>query len=154
MNYSVLNISTSFRVFRKRVTSMMDTLYQQDKEETFKILQSMETVWKIQAKPIFFAYEFEMYDVIAHPCSVALMDNMWYNGLIPDFREFIKNIKVFSLHFYKHISNIMQKAILIGHLSLSGFLLLWVGVCRRALCDVPRPLASSSQEYLAKLVQI
>ena len=99
MNYSELNISTSFRVFRKRVTSMMDTLYQQDKEETFKILQSMETVWKIQAKPIFFAYEFEMYDVIAHPCSVALMDNMWYNGLIPDFKRFMKNIKVFPLHF-------------------------------------------------------
>nr|XP_022302424.1 uncharacterized protein LOC111110290 [Crassostrea virginica] len=98
------------KVFRKRVTSMMDTLYQQDKEETFKILQSMETVWKIQAKPIFFAYEFEMYDVIAHPCSVALMDNMWYNGLIPDFWEFIKNIKrrptialrAVCLHFFLH----------------------------------------------------
>ena len=93
------DISTCFRVFKKRVTNMMDTLYQQNKEETFKILESMETVWKIQAKPIFFAYEFDMYDVIAHPCSVALMDNMWYNGLIPDFKRFMKNIKVFPLHF-------------------------------------------------------
>ncbi|XP_078339991.1 transient receptor potential cation channel subfamily M member-like 2 isoform X2 [Crassostrea virginica] len=97
-------------VFKKRVTNMMDTLYQQNKEETFKILESMETVWKIQAKPIFFAYEFDMYDVIAHPCSVALMDNMWYNGLIPDFKRFMKNIKAkprialkaVGLHFFVH----------------------------------------------------
>ena len=75
----------------------------------------METVWKIQAKPIFFAYEFDMYDVIAHPCSVALMDNMWYNGLIPDFKRFMKNIKVFPLHFsytLSHIKYHSQKAIL------------------------------------------
>ena len=66
---------------------MMDTLSKKNKEDTFTILDSLETVWKIQAKPIFFAYEFQLYDVIAHPTSVAWMNKKWYNGLIPNWSD-------------------------------------------------------------------
>ena len=76
---------------------MMDTLSQKDREDTFIILDSLVTVWKIQAKPIFFAYEFQLYDVIAHPTSVAWMDQKWYNGLIPNWKRFIWNVKVMGL---------------------------------------------------------
>ena len=39
---------------------------------------------------------------------------------------------------------------LLGHLSHSGDLLLWVGVRRRASCVVRRALTSSSQELLGQ----
>ena len=39
----------------------------------------------------------------------------------------------------------------LGHLSLSGDLLLWVGVHRRLSSEVRRALASSSQNYWANL---
>ena len=42
------------------------------------------------------------------------------------------------------------QAYLLGHLSHSGDLLLWVGVRRRAVCVVRRPLTSSSQELLGQ----
>ncbi|XP_078309609.1 transient receptor potential cation channel subfamily M member 8-like [Crassostrea virginica] len=87
-------ISDHSVIFKKRVCNMMDTLSKKNKEDTFTILDSLETVWKIQAKPIFFAYEFQLYDVIAHPTSVAWMDQKWYNGLIPNWKRFIRNIKV------------------------------------------------------------
>ena len=86
-----------YRIFKKRVCNMMDTLSKKNKEDTFTILDSLETVWKIQAKPIFFAYEFQLYDVIAHPTSVAWMDQKWYNGLIPNWKRFIRDIKVICL---------------------------------------------------------
>ena len=86
-----------YRIFKKRVCNMMDTLSKKNKEDTFTILDSLETVWKIQAKPIFFAYEFQLYDVIAHPTSVAWMDQKWYNGLIPNWKRFIWKIKVSCL---------------------------------------------------------
>ena len=38
----------------------------------------------------------------------------------------------------------------LGHLSHSGDLLLWVGVRRRAVCVIRRPLTSSSQELLGQ----
>ncbi|XP_078339995.1 transient receptor potential cation channel subfamily M member 8-like isoform X3 [Crassostrea virginica] len=81
------------KIFKKRVCNMMDTLSQKDREDTFIILDSLVTVWKIQAKPIFFAYEFQLYDVIAHPTSVAWMDQKWYNRLIPNWKRFIWNVK-------------------------------------------------------------
>ncbi|XP_078340024.1 transient receptor potential cation channel subfamily M member 8-like isoform X2 [Crassostrea virginica] len=87
-------ISDHSVIFKKRVCNMMDTLSKKNKEDTFTILDSLETVWKIQAKPIFFAYEFQLYDVIAHPTSVAWMNQKWYNGLIPNWKRFIWNIKV------------------------------------------------------------
>ena len=86
-----------YRIFKKRVCNMMNTLSKKNKEDTFTILDSLETVWKIQAKPIFFAYEFQLYDVIAHPTSVAWMNQKWYNGLTPNWKRFIWNIKVLGL---------------------------------------------------------
>nr|XP_022299139.1 uncharacterized protein LOC111107972 [Crassostrea virginica] len=90
-------ISDHSVIFKKRVCNMMDTLSKKNKEDTFTILDSLETVWKIQSKPIFFAYEFQLYDVIAHPTSVAWMNQKWYNGLIPNWKRFIWNIKVLCL---------------------------------------------------------
>ena len=44
----------------------------------------------------------------------------------------------------------LNDTILLGHLSHSGDLLLWVGVRRRAWSVVRRPLTSSSQELLGQ----
>ncbi|XP_062585980.1 transient receptor potential cation channel subfamily M member 5-like isoform X2 [Saccostrea cucullata] len=76
------------KVFRSRVLSMMDDLYQTDEVLAFEILDELDTVWTIQAKPQSFAYESKMYDIIAHPCSVGLLDKIWYNGLIPSGKRF------------------------------------------------------------------
>lgn len=68
---------------------MMDALYETDRKVSFKVLNSLETVWEIQARPISFAHEFQMYDIIAHPCSVGLMEKQWYNGLTPNCKRYI-----------------------------------------------------------------
>lgn len=77
------------KTFKTRALNMMDTLFQTDKKASFKIMDNLETVWKIQAKPVAFAYEFQMYDVIAHPSTVALMNEKWYGGMVPSWKQFI-----------------------------------------------------------------
>ncbi|XP_062603468.1 uncharacterized protein LOC134265237 [Saccostrea cucullata] len=77
--------------FRGRILSMMDNLYQTDETLAFEILDEPDVVWTIQAKPLSFVYESKMYDIIAHPCSVGLMNKIWFNGLIPSGTRFIKD---------------------------------------------------------------
>ncbi|XP_062594614.1 transient receptor potential cation channel trpm-like [Saccostrea cucullata] len=77
--------------FRGRILSMMDNLYQTDETLAFEILDELDVVWTIQAKPLSFVYESKMYDIIAHPCSVGLMNKIWFNGLIPSGTRFIKD---------------------------------------------------------------
>ncbi|XP_062603469.1 transient receptor potential cation channel subfamily M member-like 2 [Saccostrea cucullata] len=78
-----MKLTEHSKLFTDRVLSMMDNLYRTDREVAFEILDDLETVWTIEARPISFAYESKMYDIIAHPCSVGLMNKIWYNGLIP-----------------------------------------------------------------------
>ncbi|XP_048771384.2 transient receptor potential cation channel subfamily M member 8-like isoform X2 [Ostrea edulis] len=83
------NLENHSKMFIKRVLNMMDALYETDRKVSFKVLNSLETVWEIQARPISFAHEFQMYDIIAHPCSVGLMEKQWYNGLTPNCKRYI-----------------------------------------------------------------
>ncbi|XP_061195247.1 uncharacterized protein LOC133203487 [Saccostrea echinata] len=105
-----MKLQEQSKVFRSRVLCMMDNLYQTDEILSFEILDELDTVWTIQARPLSFAYESKMYDVIAHPCSVGLLDKIWYNGLIPSgtrfCTDFLKQhrdaIRAPCLHFVLH----------------------------------------------------
>ncbi|XP_061195246.1 uncharacterized protein LOC133203486 [Saccostrea echinata] len=78
-----MKLTEHSKAFINRALNMMDNLYRTDRDLAFEILDELDTVWTIQARPLSFAYESKMYDIIAHPCSVGLMDKIWYNGLIP-----------------------------------------------------------------------
>ncbi|XP_062617598.1 transient receptor potential cation channel subfamily M member 2-like [Saccostrea cucullata] len=95
---------------RGRILSMMDNLYQTDETLAFEILDEVDVVWTIEAKPLSFVYESKMYDIIAHPCSVGLMNKIWFNGLIPsgtrfctDFlKQYREAVRAPFFHFVLH----------------------------------------------------
>lgn len=93
--------SLCFRTFKIRALNMMDTLFQTDKKVAFNIMDNLETVWKIQATPIAFAYEFQMYDVIAHPSTVALMNKKWYRGMVPSWKQLFTKTAVNDVFFLR-----------------------------------------------------
>lgn len=102
---------------------MMDTLFQTDKKVSFKIMDNLETVWKIQATPVAFAYEFQMYDVIAHPSTVALMNEKWYGGMVPSWKQFIIKAVVndclfspYKAKIYMFIVNSKTKTVVLGQM--------------------------------------
>uniref|UniRef100_K1PMD5 Transient receptor potential cation channel subfamily M member 1 n=1 Tax=Magallana gigas TaxID=29159 RepID=K1PMD5_MAGGI len=103
------------KTFKIRALNMMDTLFQTDKKVAFNIMDNLETVWKIQATPIAFAYEFQMYDVIAHPSTVALMNKKWYRGMVPSWKQlFTKALKNPCFVFNMRCSHFVLHYILFG----------------------------------------
>lgn len=103
------------KTFKIRALNMMDTLFQTDKKVAFNIMDSLETVWKIQATPIAFAYEFQMYDVIAHPSTVALMNKKWYRGMVPSWKQlFTKALRNPCFVFNMRCSHFVLHYILFG----------------------------------------
>lgn len=69
------------RIFEQRCIKIMDRMFEENKERTLDVLDCKTSVWGIKSKPLTFAHENLMYDVIAHTCSQQFMNNKWYSGL-------------------------------------------------------------------------
>lgn len=57
------------------------------------LMGTIVDVWGIISSPLTFAYENDMLDVVAHPCSQRSVRGEWYNGLTPGFCPFLLVIK-------------------------------------------------------------
>lgn len=77
----------------------MDRMNEENRYFAMHVMDTMVPVWGISSNPLTFAYENDMRDVVAHPCSQKSMRKQWYNNLAPEFVPFlkVKNIIVYLL---------------------------------------------------------
>lgn len=65
---------------------MMDSMYEEDTNLAFDLMDTEANIWGIESSPLTFAYENFMYDVVAHTCSQKFMSSKWYS-LAPDLKK-------------------------------------------------------------------
>lgn len=86
-----LNIFFScFRLFEQRCLTLMDRMSDENIMYAIELMETIVDVWGISSSPLTFAYENDMRDVVAHPCSQSSVIKQWYNGLAPNFCPFLK----------------------------------------------------------------
>lgn len=68
----------------------MDRMSEENRYNAIGVMETMVQVWGISSSPLTFAYENNMRDVVAHPCSQQSMRRQWYNGSELDFVHFLK----------------------------------------------------------------
>lgn len=79
----------------------MDKMYEENQQQTIKILHTKASVWGISSSPLTFAYENLMYDVVAHASSRKYMKLKFDNNLTGDKTFSAKvNIIFFILFFF------------------------------------------------------
>lgn len=69
-------------------------MLEENEERVLSLLEIQTSVWGIQSKPLTFAYENVMYDVIAHTCSQNYMNKKWYSDLPPGYFNYFKVNKI------------------------------------------------------------
>lgn len=72
----------------------MDGMLEENEERVLSLLEIQTSVWGIQSKPLTFAYENVMYDVIAHTCSQNYMNKKWCSDLPPGYFNYFKVNKI------------------------------------------------------------
>lgn len=71
----------------------MDKMSEENRNYAIKLMETIVDVWGIRSSPLTFAYENDMLDVVAHPCSQRSVRDEWYNDLAPGFFPFLWVIK-------------------------------------------------------------
>lgn len=95
LNFVINFIKLScFRLFEQRCLTLMDRMSEENREYAIKLMGTLVNVWGISSSPLTFAYENDMLDVVAHPCSQRSVRDEWYNGLAPDFLPFLTVKKI------------------------------------------------------------
>lgn len=85
-----LSITFCFRLFEQRCLTLMDKMSDENRDYAIELMETLVDVWGIHSSPLTFAYENDMLDIVAHPCSQRSMRDSWYNRLAPDFVPFLK----------------------------------------------------------------
>ena len=67
-------------------------MYKDDTKNAVEIMDDKAMIWGVTSSPLTIAYEYYMYDVIAHACSRKLLNKRWYNNLAPGLKPFLKVI--------------------------------------------------------------
>lgn len=70
--------------FEQRCIRLMDKMYEENQEQTIKILHTKASVWGISSSPLTFAYENLMYDVVAHASCRKYMKLKFDDNLTGD----------------------------------------------------------------------
>lgn len=68
----------------------MDQAYEENEDIAIRLLTEHVNSWGLLSKPLTFAYENFMYDIIAHPCSQKYMNNKWWKKQDQDKESFQK----------------------------------------------------------------
>lgn len=77
------------RLFEQRCLTLMDRMSEENRDNTIKLMKTIVHVWGIRSSPQTFAYENDMLDVVAHPCSQRSVRDEWYNDLTPGILPFM-----------------------------------------------------------------
>lgn len=75
-----------FRWFELQSIDIIEKKFAEDPKEAMRMIDCNAEVWKIESSPLEFAHENFMFDVVAHPCSIRLMNKRWYNNLQPGLK--------------------------------------------------------------------
>lgn len=75
-----------FRWFELQSIDIIEKKFAEDPKEAMRLIDCNAEVWKIESSPLEFAHENFMFDVVAHPCSIRLMNKRWYNNLQPELK--------------------------------------------------------------------
>lgn len=98
--YSLSNdLREHSRLFEQRCLMLMDRLSEENQMYAIRLMGTVVHVWGISSSPLTFAYENDMYDVVAHPCSQKSVIRQWYNNLPPDFIHFLKSARFSKARF-------------------------------------------------------
>lgn len=65
-------------------------MYEENQEQTIKVLHTKASVWGISSSPLTFAYENLMYDVVAHASCRKYMKLKFDNNLTGEKKVFRK----------------------------------------------------------------
>lgn len=77
---------------------------EEKEKDAIRLMETVVPVWGISSSPLTFAYENDMRDVVAHPCSQKSVIRQWYNYLAPGLVPFVKVKQIYmQLHAYQNI---------------------------------------------------
>ena len=67
-----------YRLFEERCIDIMDRMYKENRSQALLVMSDEAEIWNIVSTPIEFAYQNEMYDIVAHICSKETIDITWH----------------------------------------------------------------------------
>lgn len=79
--YSIVNFFYIYRLFQDRCIGIMDRMYKENKCHALLVMNEEAEIWNIVSTPLQFAYENQMYDIVAHICSREKIILLWFNDL-------------------------------------------------------------------------
>lgn len=95
-----IDLKEHSRLFEQRCLTLMDRMSDENREYAIELMETVVDVWGISSSPLTFAYENDMRDVVAHPCSQKSVRKQWYNDLPPDFGPFLRSVRENKIQFF------------------------------------------------------
>lgn len=102
------------RLFQQRCVDLMDGMSIENMDLSISLMDTEEDIWGIRSSPLSIAHEHEMYDVVAHTCSVNSINRQWYNNVHLSLKSFPKVNNVKTTLKVKKLKFSISKAIFIS----------------------------------------